>query len=764
MTETITETDLCVVKTELYDPNVMEQLLRDTASFSRKDLTRLSLYHKHRVHGNRVKVVYEYGRGCEKNHLGRLYVKDGQGLQSFPFDMRNPLLEKHYWDIDMENAHYYLLQKLADDWGLKTDAISHYIRNRDEELKKVSSDRRIAKTTFLKIAYGGNIKLYNEHYNDEGVSVDADLTLVRRIEKEMKVIVDMCWNKHPQYQSVVKKKTNPQFSLFALILQTEERKCLRLIDSFLSQKGRNVGILIHDGCGVEKKDSETAFPEDLLRGAEAYVMENLGYEVKLVNKPYRHNYSPASVPAYVVVPPNVNVNDAFAASEFAKLMGNKIVLDCGKVWVFDDTTGIWSCEDAFLKRLVTRMGSALVFSQGEKTFDYSGSVKSTANLCIKLPDVLPVQDGYFKSRLHSSMNKLLFVDGIYDLKTNTFTKGFDPEVVFHASIPRPFPVVRNKEAEEFVLNTLFREPFLRADIGDVLLHYLCRGLFGDFLMKILLVCIGKGNSSKGTLCSFLTAVFGKVVGSFTGNSLLHRNGDAEATKSLSFVKSFYRDRVAFSNEISVVGEKPKPIDANILKNLVSGGDEITIRTNYKDEEKIVNQCLPALFVNDLPPIAPPDNPFRNRLVAIPYHYAFMETPVLPTDKKADKDIKLKLMKQENLDAFIHIAIDTMRNWNGEQIELPKECCALRDDIAPSQTADLIDILEEEFEITKNDDDYVVTADLLTYLRNRGKEGSDKFLGNLLTDIGLKVDQKKIDRRNTKIRRGIRLLQDEGGNG
>lgn len=751
------DTDLCVVKTELFDPNVMDCLLRDTASFAVKDLRRLGMYKKNRLHGNKVKVVYEYGKGCDKDKLGRLYVKDGQGLQSFPADMRNPLLAKHYWEMDMENAHYFLMWKLADSWGLKTDAIQQYIRNRDEELKKISSNRRIAKTTFLKTAYGGNIKLYNDQYNDEGVSSDADLTLVRRIEKEVALIVDVCWAKFPEYHNKVAKRSVPKFSLFSLILQTEEKKCLRVIDSFATKHNRYIGVYIHDAGYVEKMEGEIRLPEDIMRGAEALVMEKLGYEIHLVSKPIAHNFIAPDVPATIAVGPSVIVDDTFAAKKFAESMGSHLVLDCDRVYAFDDTTGIWSCEEAFLKRLITTAGSSLIFSQGEKVFNYSGSVKFTNNLFIKLPDVLPRTNDYFKSRIFSSVNKLLFTNGIYDLKTDSFTEGFNPDIIFQHSIPRPFPKTRNREAEAFVRNALFVEPFLKKEIGDTLLHFLCRGLFGDFLMKIILVCIGKGDSSKGTLCGFISAVFGEVVASFNGDSLLLR-GDVEATKSNSWVKQICNRRIAFSNEITISGDKGRPINGNLLKTIASGGDEITLRTNFKDEERVVNQSLPALFVNDLPPISPIDEQIRNRLVAIPYSYSFKENPTEPFHKKADNDIKMKLLKQENLDAFIHIAIDVMKGWNGEAITLPQECCSLRDDVAPSQFGNVKDILEEEYDITNDKKDFALSRDIVEYLRSRKIDGSDTKLGSLLTDLGLDKGVKKINRRSEAVRFGIKRIE------
>lgn len=280
--------DLHIVKTELYDADVMDILLTDSG-FSKKDRDRLSRYKQGRTHSNQHEVVYHYAKGCEDNQLGRLYPHNNQGLQAFPFDMRNPLLEKYYWDVDMENCHYVILAKLADDLGLPTDAIHFYINNREEALNAVSSTRRIAKTAFLKIAYGGTIKLYNEYYDDDGVA-EGDLSLVRRIEKEMRAIVDRIWADNVIHHRLVKNKKNPKYSLFALILQTEERKCLLAMDAYFKSVGRSVDILIHDGCEVRKLEGEGCLHPELLRAAEVAILETVGYKHRLAVKPFKHNF------------------------------------------------------------------------------------------------------------------------------------------------------------------------------------------------------------------------------------------------------------------------------------------------------------------------------------------------------------------------------------------------------------------------------------------------------------------------------------------
>jgi len=91
-----------ITKREKFDENVMKPLLTDPR-YNRSDLGRLSIYNKNRVSGSEINVSYKYGEGCEEHQLGRLFPEDGIGLQSFRFDIRNPLTKKHYWDTDVEN-------------------------------------------------------------------------------------------------------------------------------------------------------------------------------------------------------------------------------------------------------------------------------------------------------------------------------------------------------------------------------------------------------------------------------------------------------------------------------------------------------------------------------------------------------------------------------------------------------------------------------------------------------------------------------------
>jgi hypothetical protein len=56
-------------------------------------------------------------------------------------------------------------------------------------------------------------------------------------------------------------------SLFAIVLQTEERKVLLATEAMLKENGRPIHdvVYIHDGLLTRKLDGETVFPDGLLR-------------------------------------------------------------------------------------------------------------------------------------------------------------------------------------------------------------------------------------------------------------------------------------------------------------------------------------------------------------------------------------------------------------------------------------------------------------------------------------------------------------------
>jgi hypothetical protein len=107
------------------------------------------------------------------------------------------------------------------------------------------------------------------------------------------------WNRHTNLHKIkcgkenkpVEKRANSRAVLMSLVLQTEERKALRVLDDYLVSQGRTMSVLIHDGGGVEKLDGELEFPTELLSGGESAIAAALGYNFTLSVKSMEHSYT-----------------------------------------------------------------------------------------------------------------------------------------------------------------------------------------------------------------------------------------------------------------------------------------------------------------------------------------------------------------------------------------------------------------------------------------------------------------------------------------
>ena len=290
-------------KTEYFDEDNMKGILIDD-NFAKQDRKRLSDYNKHRHSGGKVLVEYRLAKGADEYGLGRLFPTDGLGLQAFRFDIRNPLTKGKYWDCDMENAHYNLAERECKKYGLIHKEITYYCKNREKVLKLISNNRKKAKTELLKVLYGGNIKLYNEYFEEvEGEITTEGNRFLHKLAEEAKNLAVKMWELHPQYHKLkvgtektpMNKKTNPKASLMSLLLQTEERKVLMFLDFLMKERhNRIVGILIHDGGEIEIKDTgETEFPQEILDDCSKFASYKFNCNVKFTIKPIEHDWSPS---------------------------------------------------------------------------------------------------------------------------------------------------------------------------------------------------------------------------------------------------------------------------------------------------------------------------------------------------------------------------------------------------------------------------------------------------------------------------------------
>lgn len=325
--ERFVEPNYPITRVELFDDDNMKHILNDDR-FNKNDRIRLSNYNKHRRSGSTIVVEYKLADEVNEYNIGRLYPTDGIGLQSFRFDIRNPLLEKWYWDIDMENSHPCIAEKICIDYDLQHQAITNYVNNRNEILSKISNDRKTAKTEILKILYGGDIKLYNNFYeNQVGEIKQEGFEILNNLKREFNILQDEIWNRNSHLHKIkiggksLDKKPNKKSSLMALIFQTKERKLLMMIDFVLRELyNRQFSILIHDGGLIQKKEGENQFPQEILNNVSNIITQFTRIKTRLTQKRIEYEWQPI-----VKESPYENMKKEFEKKYF--YIGSKIVYE-----------------------------------------------------------------------------------------------------------------------------------------------------------------------------------------------------------------------------------------------------------------------------------------------------------------------------------------------------------------------------------------------------------------------------------------------------
>lgn len=739
----LTSIDTSVSKTELFDVDLIREMI-DSTTIPKLEKDKLRKMCKAGRYGE-LMVLYKLGKDCKHEFLGRLCPIGGVGLQNVRSDLRAALAKDRYWDVDMINAQPVLLRQYADQNGWKCSAITHYIEHREELLSSVCEtlecERWFAKEKVIRLFFGAGVDETN----------GMPTFFVNELFPELRLIMKNNWDINRTRFKWLEKQPNHYGKALAYILQTIERNCLLSMDRALSRRGRTLDVYIHDGGLVRKKEGEAAFPNAVLKEVEEDVFSETGFRIGLAVKPLETSFvrKPQTDTLFVEVPSSVLVDDAFAAKEFAKLMGEFIILDKGRVWVFDE--GLWSCDKDQLKRVVTNCGNKLVFTQGEMPpFNYSGCVKRTAALMDKLPDVLPRRDGFFDERVHSDITKLLFPNGIYDFKTGMFTPEFDPSIVFTFRMPRPF-TEKDQELVDEIRRVSFTESFSNDENRDMFLHALMRGAIGDVLWKKLAPVTGWGNSGKGMIATLVHTSYGAGCSDFNGNNLLFRSSQGESARECGWMLANSRSRFAFGSEIMVKGTDKTPcIDGNLIKSISSGVDKIKGRGVYEKESEFVNKATFFMFCQDLPNIAPAEKTVMDRIIPIEMSYSFVADPQLPYERKSDPNMAHKYAQAAYGDAFFWLMVEEYEKWRLTGFAEPK----MGEVILESRTnfVDVVDyrgVLEEKGFVLGDPEKFVLFKDIYPHFTC-----SKTMLGRNLTAFGLVRKDKKVDGRKEVVYFGI----------
>lgn len=446
------------------------------------------------------------------------------------------------------------------------------------------------------------------------------------------------------------------------------------------------------------------------------------------------------------------IDDDYASKVFINLIGSKLKKHEGNLYFFDEHTGLWERNDnkhtSYFKA-ITKYKEQLIFNihdlEGNVilTINYGGIKRKAIDMLSYINSAIPETN--FLDNIDTSIGKLLFLDGMYDFKTNTFTPGFNENIIFLNRITRNFPKERNDRNIKYVYDTLFQKPFDKSDdsvkAGDYLLQSITIGIYGDYTIKKFIFSVGEGNSGKGMLVTALKGAFGKYIGEFDGNQLLIKDGSNDCAKELGWLVFLEGKRIAFSNECKM---DTKGIDGNTIKKIASGGDSHEVRLLYENQREIVCKSLLFFLCNDIPKISPWDSGVDERVKITSYTRQFLsyDECVKNDEGSIDESTGISL-KDENIknefknnteiqDALFHLIVDTFQKiykprvlnnvkqvWNIETPECVKQATKERKLENKGGCNSLKEALELRFEFTNNKEDKVTFESLETHLKDNG---------------------------------------------
>jgi len=212
-----------------------------------------------------------------KKGYGRYYSRVGVGLEKLEREARGTLCADYYHDIDIVNCHPVLLLQYAKRvYNMDLPRLKEYVKARDEFLAKLSESRDEAKDMVIKVVYGGRTDNY------------VLIPLGQELHAFSRFLASR--EEHAELFEDCKSADNRYATFMALLLQTEEVKCMLAMKRSLERLGWSVDVLAYDGVMVRKRDGETL---DLSAVAKD-ILDDTSYEISLVNKPFmRFDMPPA---------------------------------------------------------------------------------------------------------------------------------------------------------------------------------------------------------------------------------------------------------------------------------------------------------------------------------------------------------------------------------------------------------------------------------------------------------------------------------------
>lgn len=741
---------LNIVKTQAWSLRAMERLKALESSLPEQDVAAIKALKtaadkRSKIPGRAtMAVTYRPSSksGAGKAGLGRLYSFKGTGIESLSRKLRGSLCEDIYHDLDIVNCQPTILAQFAAKYDFTLSTLELYIEHREAFLHEMMTTdplmtRDEAKGEIIAHIFG------REGGHPWVVAMADELApFVEHLKSSP------TWK--PLYDLTNSKQKNRNGTFLAHVLATIERDCMLAGVEWMTTSGWNVDVLAYDGFMVRKREG-VPITESLLNGIAAAIKEKTGYDIKLIEKPME-SYLPTDTEETVTASPVVDsadgitvpdgtaITDRLAAEHMIRLLDDRIKKQGKTLYIYNETTGMWDCDEQAAFRAAVLLGKQLTITNGKETHHYGSMERKIKAMIALMPDLIP-SSTWIADHIGSSRGKILFDNGIYDMEADTFTSGFNKEIVFTARVGRPLgPRVEADVLD--VNNVVFKNPYADPDVGYYYAQVLARAIAGCTEDKILPIILGEPNTGKSTATTLMSRAFGGFVSIWNLDNLKFKTGSTtDEAKRLSWLADCIHSRLAISNEARMDGVK---LDGNLAKR-ISGSDDITFRQNFRDERTVSLMTTFMAMANDMPDFSPIDEALRVRTRYIQSDFTFVAKPLeecIGIEKPADPALKGKIAQQSWQDAFCYAIFDA---FSPEKPTPPPAVLEATDDYVPAPSTGLMEAVEDAGYriVAGNEAHFVASRLLIDKIKAGGSTLSDAKLARELVKLGLKRHSKRV---------------------
>ena len=252
----------------------------DNNNINEETQQNLKKYYENLDKNGEIEITYR------QNYDSGRYYSNQFSLQGMFNEVRSSIIHKDSIDIDFINSNITIIIYLAEKYKLKIPNIKKYSNDRENILKKINVDRKIAKKLILAILNGG----FTEKYHD-----DKNINkFLKDIEKESKMLHEYFYKIDKRIDD--EKIFNFKGKNFSRILQDYENKLLMNLYDYFQIKKIKMMTLIFDG--ILLLPSQQINIHDI----ESYLFDNTNIPMKITIKPFKDHFQKFGEP-------NINIKD-----------------------------------------------------------------------------------------------------------------------------------------------------------------------------------------------------------------------------------------------------------------------------------------------------------------------------------------------------------------------------------------------------------------------------------------------------------------------